>query len=211
MSLTLLYRKNPTTIDSVVLDASVTQSHVTEVEVTEHPVETGAAISDHARKKPDTLSIEGIVSNTPMSRSQDHRIIATQSGNLSTNVLEDHPADRPGYAEDAYAKLLALADSGKLITIVTSLRTYDSMVLTNLTVPRDAKTGDVLRFTANFKRVRVVTNKTTVVKVAKVPRAKGKQKTGKQVAKPASDAATTDNSIAMDLFGDTFKEKGWID
>lgn len=156
--LSLVFPKTNTQIDALVLDASISESHQAEVEVTEHPVESGAAIVDHARPKPDSVTIEGVVSNTP----------------LDTTQTDD--------ALTAYAKLLALKDSPKLITIVTELRTYEDMLLTSLSVPRDTRTGDALRFTAVFKRVKLVKNKSTTVTVTKEPKGKKKASAGKQTA-----------------------------
>jgi hypothetical protein len=179
--LTLLFRPTPAKIDSLVLDASITESHVGEVEVTEHPVEKGAAISDHSRPRPDLLTIEGLVSNTPLNLTQAQRAGAAQG-------TEQAIQGQPGYAEAAYAILRDLRETGKLITVVTALRTYDNMVMVQLTVPRSAKTGEALRFTAQFKQVRVVQNKVTTITVAKEPKARGKTSTGKQVGKPTEEA-----------------------
>lgn len=51
------------TVQFDVVEASTGEDLLT---VTQHPVETGANIVDHARREPETLMIEGIVSNTPM-------------------------------------------------------------------------------------------------------------------------------------------------
>ena len=50
----------------VELDASLSESHSMNATVTEYPVEEGADIADHIRRQPDTITISGIVSDTPL-------------------------------------------------------------------------------------------------------------------------------------------------
>lgn len=179
MALTLVYQPTLAKIDTIELDAAISESHVGEVDVTEHPIEQGADIADHARPKPDTLNIEGLVSNTPINSSQTQRAAQSQ-GLASEEVIQG----QPGMAESAYNKLLFLKANGKLITVVTGLRTYTNMVLKSLSVPVDAKTGDALKFTAQLKQVNIVQNKTVDLPVV-LPAAKPVSSRGKQVAKPA--------------------------
>src|SRR4051794_30438938 len=47
-------------------DAVTSEKHDEPVEVTEHAVESGAAVSDHARPGPDTVTLECVVTNTPI-------------------------------------------------------------------------------------------------------------------------------------------------
>lgn len=185
----LVYRKSPTKIDEIELDCSISESHVGEVEVTEHPVEEGFNVTDHSRPKPDSLTLEGIVSNTPFNRTQRKRAIKLLgTSQFQSNSIEDQKQGVAGYAEAAYAKLRDLRDTGKIITVVTQIRTYKNMVMTSLTIPRDGKTGDALRFSASFKQIRVVKNKATKKVVSKEPKAQPKAKAGKQTTRPANDS-----------------------
>lgn len=53
------------------LDVVTTASHEAVVTITEHPVEEGSNIVDHARPEPDRVSIEGYVSNKPLMQNPD--------------------------------------------------------------------------------------------------------------------------------------------
>lgn len=168
---TLLFKYPNAAIGALELDASVTEGHEGEVEVTEHPVEVGANVSDHARIKPDTLTLEGVISATPFGK---------------TPSLD--------YIRAGYEKLLELKDARELLTVVTVLRSYPDMMLTKLSVPRDSTSGDALRFTATFKQVRLATvqKQTSTVRVArKVPKAKGKTELGNQVAPPTEEVRSS--------------------
>jgi len=59
-------------IDKIIIfDAIMKETHEGDVEVTEHPVEKGGDIADHARVKLPRLVIEGLVTNTPITDASD--------------------------------------------------------------------------------------------------------------------------------------------
>lgn len=184
---TMLYKKQKTSIGSVELDASVSEQHTGAVEVTDHPVETGGAISDHARPLPETVTIEGLISNTPMPEAG----AATQERTWAGVNYRSSSEMAPTNASEGYAALLKLKDAGELITVVTALRTYENMVLTSLTVPRDARTGNGLRFAASLKQVRVA-NSQTVQVLTTEDKTKKKKVENKKAAPetPEVDAST---------------------
>lgn len=128
-------------IDGFVLDCLLSDTHTFESEVTEFPVESGSTISDNIRSKPLVISLEAIVSNTPLTFAGNFRA----SGSVPSI--------------DAYAKLLAIRRDRRLVTIATSLETYDNMALESITIPRASGRGDELRFSATFKQVEIVINK----------------------------------------------------
>lgn len=169
------------------LDALISATHQDDVEVTDHPVEKGANITDHARRKPPTVTLEGLVSNTPVNRTQQTRTLNLLGGvTIVSNTDADSPAGVQGISEETYQKLQALAEDRPLVTVATPRRTHKNMILTSLTAPEDSRTGDALRFTATFKNVRFAEVRRKEIVTKKEPKARGKVATGKQVAKPAT-------------------------
>ena len=65
--MTTLFWQDPDSGETEVLefDAVISLSPEDAVTITDHPVEQGANVSDHARDEPERLSIEGIVSTVP--------------------------------------------------------------------------------------------------------------------------------------------------
>lgn len=173
--LQLVYGVTRARIGALQLDASVEEEHAGEVEVSEHEVEVGANISDHAREKPETIRISGVVSNTPIAES-DRR---DQEGRLRRGS--------EGRADSAYDALRKIKSERQPVTVVTSLRQYENMVMTSLSVPRDAERGDSLHFTAAFKQIRTVASETVRVEL---PRAQKKLSGGKKTTTAASEATT---------------------
>jgi len=49
------------------LDASLKESHNRTARVTENEIEDGSVISDHVKLDPKTLTMEGVISDTPIS------------------------------------------------------------------------------------------------------------------------------------------------
>lgn len=134
-------------IDNFLIDCSLNEEHAFESEVTEYPVESGSNITDNIRPKPIVVTMECLVTNTPIG------FLAQSRGAGSGN-----PSDP---ADDAYELLQKIRDKREPISIRTSLRTFDNMVLKSLSVPRAPDRGDALRFTAVFQQIQVVTNKRT--------------------------------------------------
>lgn len=179
-----------TSVDALELDATLSETHSSESEVTEHPVETGSNIVDHVRPKPESLTLEGIISNTPVDEKTRTKVGKAVKG-------------ATGRAEAALIALRRMRDEGRLVIVATRHRTYSNMVLVSLSVPRDAKLGDVVRFSATFKQVRIVSTRMTDVLVPTAKRtAKKKADLGPQATKPA-DTYVRGKSIAK-----TFQEGG---
>jgi hypothetical protein len=149
-------------INDFAIDAAITEDHTFESEVTEHPVETGADITDHARAKPVQISLEGIVSNTPIGAVADLRTEGTLP------------------SAEARALMRKIRDDREPITIVSTVRVYKNMMLLSLSESRSAETGEAYRFRATFKEVIFVTNARTTVRVS-TPRAKKKVNRGHQI------------------------------
>ena len=94
MAATVIVPRHPfdTKIGDIVIDASITETHVLENEITDHPVEQGANISDHSRPLPDSFTMECVVSNTPI-------LPAAALGQLGQEVLHHERDVLPSVAQ----------------------------------------------------------------------------------------------------------------
>lgn len=165
MALQLLFRQ-PTRgkIGALELDAILTESHSRRNRVTNFPVEEGADITDHISLLPIEFNMEGHITNTPVSFGPANTGIVLSVGNNQSRVAA------------AYELLKEIFDSRALVTVVSGLEVYTEMAFVSLDIPRSARTGEVLNFSASFKKVRIVTSETVLI-----PKA----------AKSASDKAAT--------------------
>lgn len=122
----------PSNIQGIFLDATVSEDHHYVSRATQFPLENGSVITDHVINDPDTLSLSGIVSDTPLSF-------------LS-------PFNR---SIDAYNRLVRIHDLKERVTVVTGIKIYENMIMTSLSVPRNVETGQSLNFVMEFQRILV--------------------------------------------------------
>lgn len=164
-----------TLINGYPLDVAISEDHDFESEVTEHPVEIGADITDHVRARPIRVSLEGVVSDTPIGD-----VVAQRS---QFTLVNGEAFTKP--SEEAFAFLLAIRDAREPVTIETSLRVFENMILQSLAVPRSSSNGDALRFRATFVQVQLVTNERVTVRV-KLPNAAKKVDRGNRASADAA-------------------------
>lgn len=142
----VLIGRSPTPTDTLIqLDASISEDHSVEAEVTEHPVEEGADISDHVRRKPDRLTIQGWISNHP---------ILINASETAVGIAGGDPDKR---AQDGYEVLERIAKVGTQVAVFTTLKTYPRMLVLSLRAPRDATRGGLLDVTIGLKEITTAT------------------------------------------------------
>lgn len=198
MAVSLLYRPGPHTkrasigtaraIDApdlhsfeiLTLDASVEEAHSVEVEITQFPIETGSNISDHRIRKPKKLRMRGVISNHPLV--------------FPLTALTMRAGPYGGKRDvEAWDKLNALLESEQLLTIITTLKTYENMVLQSISAPRDAARGESLHFTAMLEQVQLVELQTGPAPVSTQP--SGSQDKTKLGNKPTPEANGSRRSL----------------
>lgn len=195
----------PTMIGDLALDCTVTETHTATSTVTQHPVESGANITDHIRPDPVKLAITGIVSDTPIGAREVQK--ALNVGGVSVQIRQqDTPTSPVGFGRAAWSKLEEIRNAAKPVTVLTRDKKYESMAMVLLSIPKEAKNGGALYFTAQFEQVRIVFNRSTRIVVAKAPKSHKKQDTGKQ---PTSELEAPKNysSEMRDFAGDAGVDK----
>ncbi len=160
-------------IGVLTLDASLEETHTSASEVTEHPVEEGTNISDHIRRLPETLVINGVVTNHPLFLLPSFTAPSPIQGDNLT--LSDR-------VKAAYDKLKEIHDAGTVVKVVTSLRDYTNMAITGFSVLRNAASGDVLNATISMREI--LTARAEAPETPLVTRVDQ----GKKVTKVADDA-----------------------
>lgn len=146
------------TIDGYTIDAALNEQHTYDSDITPYPVEEGSDVTDNVHNQPPVVVVHGLVSDTPIGTMVNVR--AQQGPSDNTGEFDFLPSD------EALSKLLAIRDAKEPITIGTTLKRYDSMLLKTLEIPVDPDTGYALEFTATFVYLRVITNNRTTIRVA---------------------------------------------
>lgn len=151
--------------DILAIDATLQETHSAAAEVTEHPVEVGSDIADHVRPKPVELRVDGIVTNAPLQTDLLSTALAASPlapGLAVAGAAAQALIGKAEFIKDAYNTLMNIRDNGQLVVIATPYRQYESMIMTDLQVVRDQKTGDALRFQLSFRQIVVVEGAKTI-------------------------------------------------
>lgn len=130
--------------DTLTFDASPRQSWQPSVAITDHPIEDGSTVSDHAQIQPRRLAITGVVSETPLG--------------------ED---GGPLRVEDAVRFLNEAGEGGELLTVETRLGSSTNWLLESW--PHDVTVLRGLVFELSLKQVSIATAE-TITLPREVPR-----------------------------------------
>lgn len=153
MTNTLAQTPSPTLIrparslGGITFDIVVEETHEDGLVVTEHPVERGAPISDHAYLKPKTVSIRGGASDAGGSLNPE-----ASSGQRSIAL---------------YDKLLELQARREPFDVITGKRSYKNMLLETISVSTDSTSIDTLWVMADCREVIIVETQSTSVPPSK--------------------------------------------
>jgi len=117
-------------IGGIVANVTVEEDATDELTITEHPVEQGASITDHAYKNPARLRIRAGWSNSSIQAGAD-----------------------PNYATDIYNQLLALQVSAQVFTITTGKRFYSNMLMRMIRQDTTQETEAALDVIMEFQQI----------------------------------------------------------
>jgi hypothetical protein len=143
----ILFGRKAGKIGELQLDVTVSEQHEYENEVSIFPIEEGADIADHIKLMPESITLDGFVTNSPIS------------------VLFE---DGVELAQDVLLKISGRQIQGndttpQIVDIITGLRVYTGMAMTSLTIPRNARTGQAMNFTARFIKIVTVKSETVAI------------------------------------------------
>lgn len=188
----IIYEEN-SELREIEFDATVSEKHEHIAEITVHPVES---FTDHVRAMPVRLSAEVHVSNTPIRGATKQLRLTTETSRLAVGALPfkkarwenqkaevnantvqfDEPEDRVASVDRTLRELLS---RGAELTVVTSMGTYESMVISSVGTPRDVKSNAVV-FALEMQQIFVASTSTVDAPEPLEPRARRRQDAGAQ-------------------------------
>lgn len=142
--LSVLFSQQRRRIGAIVPSVVISEKHSDTLEITEHPVEIGAPVSDHAFKRPAEVTMElGFASGGSLIDGVD----TTQIFNIDTGLsLGTSPAD-------VYQELLSLQESRVSFDVITGKRTYKNMLIRAMEVTTDKTSENVLMCVLTLREV----------------------------------------------------------
>ena len=116
----------------ITAEVTVTEQHADDLTITQHPVERGAAISDHAFKMPSQLTVD-VGFSAYWGRQNGYTSLA-----------------------DLYTYFLNLQSTVILLQVQTGKRLYNNMLIRSIRTTTDQKTENVLNLTLMLQEVILV-------------------------------------------------------
>lgn len=137
--LSTLFHQQSRKIGLIIPSVVVSEKHSDTLEITEHPVEIGAAVADHAYKRPSEVVMEvGFAGGGSLLDFVD-----TSSIGLSLGLSP----------QETYQELLDLQSSRIPFDVVTGKRLYSNMLIRALEVTTEKATENVLSAVLTLREV----------------------------------------------------------
>lgn len=181
----LFYKAEGYFVGSVKFDLLISESHSIEAQVTQHPLENGAVVSDHVRVLPRKGSLVGFVTNHPLKPPTDplpewflekvhalgnpgileslSRVYGGVAGSLGAGSKGLTDADfanlprlRTNRALNTWDLLKRLVEAREPVTISTGMEKPENVIVTKVSTSHDAKDGESLRFQVEFQQITIV-------------------------------------------------------
>lgn len=147
-----------TNVGGYFFDAFLRVDHTTKTTITKHPVQTGAALTDHAFMEPAELSME--IGMTDVNAS----LVKGQFGNSWSRSVS------------AYSVLLEMQKQRIPFQVMTRLKVYQNMLIESISVSDDYRTLSGLRATVTMREILVAV--VSIVKVSARPHVTNTTKRG---------------------------------
>lgn len=130
-------------------DVTIEEKHKDELQITEHPTEVGAAITDHAFKETPEVSM---------------KVGWSESAGKLNGFVGDSILSGTVSLIAVYEALQQLQNNAILLIVSTGKRLYTNMLIKSLSCTTDMATENVLMIDITFKKVILVkTSETTVL------------------------------------------------
>lgn len=147
--LSTLFQQQSRRIGLIVPSVVISEKHNDTLEITEHPVEVGAAISDHAYRRPSEVVMQvGFAGGGSLLDFLD-----TTSFGLSAGLSP----------KETYQELLELQIRRVPFDVVTGKRLYTNMLIRGLEVTTERTTENVLSAVLTLREVNITSTTTAQV------------------------------------------------
>lgn len=127
-------------IGDVIPGVVLREQHRDTLDITEHPVDRGVVIADHAIKRPAEVTIECGWSASPAGQS----------------FLSLVPAPAQKTPTEIYQRLVKMMNDLELVDVLTGKRKYSNCLLIELETETDKDTENALICRATFREIRIV-------------------------------------------------------
>lgn len=160
----------PASLGSLEFDAIVSRSETMDADIPEYPTEAGYSVSDNVCLKALTLDVEAIISNTPVTWSDEH-------------------SPSQSRVETMCDELRKLWKAKEILTFTAGSDVYENMCIESLTLPRKAENGSSVYVSFSMKQVTITSTDTAAISISYARGGKSGQNTGSSQSKTANTSA----------------------
>lgn len=144
-----------TQLEDVIAHAVIEESHIDDLEITDHPLQKGASITDHAFKRPAEVILKMAWSDSPVTQNDFLTLGLSAAATVSPairgavnyaaiGIQASISGKGVNQAHEAYSRLLRLQSLQALFSIYTGKRVYQNMICKSLHVNTDSKSENSL-------------------------------------------------------------------
>ena len=219
VSLLYLSGEDADALELLKIDATRAEQHTFKSKATRHEVEDGANITDHVVKLERVVSIDGTISDDPITITEAAignfagiagSLVPGLGGAVATGALSKVGSElvsngsKP--SKDAMDVLEYIHAESIPLMIITSIKTYTNMSMESLQITRTPQNANSLVFKATFSEIRIVESE--VVKIppsaTTVNGAIEEQKGGKKPSVEPDAQTAASGSTLLFKIGESF-------
>lgn len=145
-------------IGDFVAQVTVEETHTDDLEITDHPVELGASITDHAYKLPSSVVIKCGWSNSP-TQTLSKALLSPVTGTIE-GVKSLLNGNTESQVRAIYQKLLQAQADRVLLDVYTGKRFYKDMLIKSLHEQTTADTENSMIVTITLRQLIIVSTRT---------------------------------------------------
>lgn len=211
--------------DAVGFDVTNAENHLLTVTVTENPIEGGGFVNDHVITDPLVFSCETTTTESPTPRGDFYGDTGDISSEQRYDTINRDPfglgfAIIPGtrivsgvgrldnaksLVQAMYDRLVKLQQDRITMTVITTIREYENMLLVSIGLPRGELSIGAGRWALSFRQLEIVSTETVAAPVPSEPRGAKIKAKGAQSEKKAGEKASANiKSMAAGLLDGDF-------
>lgn len=168
-------------------DLVLKESHEWKTSPTSNPIENGSDITDHVIIEQDKITLNGYITNSSIDIDLASFIggtIAAYTPFGAGSILSEALYKKPKKVLEAFQMLYKLKEAGEEVSIVTTLKVYKDMVISNISIPREPSDGDAIEVKIELVHIQKVD-----VEMVEIPKGIKKGKTASKKTATAADNA----------------------
>jgi len=140
-------------IGGIPIQVTIEEIATDTLEVTDHPVELGAQITDHSFKRPSEIIMRCGWSNSSVGAALGAVESLFSSGSLSGS----------DFVHSVYSQLIGLQEKRRPFLLVSSMKQYPNMLIRSISLTRDKDTSQALMVTATMREVIIVSTQSATL------------------------------------------------